>query len=160
VALRAEITVAAVIEHERRFLLVEEMIAGRLVFTQPGGHVEAGESVHDAVVREVLEETAWDFTPLYLLGSYLWTQSASGRVILRVVFAGSVAGHHRGRALDRGIVATHWLTHHQILGHADRLRSPLVLRCVDDYLQGRRLPLESLTTLDGEPAAPDRAANA
>jgi ADP-ribose pyrophosphatase YjhB (NUDIX family) len=148
-----ELTVAAVVERDGRFLLVEETIAGRLVFTQPGGHVEDGESPHDAVIREVLEETAWDFAPQSLLASYQSIRPATGRTIRRIAFIGSVTHHHPGRALDRGIVAVHWMTRGEIVARLDRLRSPLVLRCVDDYLQQRAQPLDCRVQLGAEPSA-------
>jgi len=147
-----EITVAAIVERDRRYLLVEESISGRLVFNQPAGHVEQGETVLEAVIRETLEETAWDFVPAALLGAYLWTNPSSGRTTLRFAFIGGVTQHHPDRSLDRGIVAAHWLTREQLLGREERLRSPLVLRCVDDYLTGRRLPLDSVASLDIEAA--------
>jgi 8-oxo-dGTP pyrophosphatase MutT (NUDIX family) len=151
-SLAPEITVAAVVERERRFLLVEERIAGALVLNQPAGHVEHGETLLEAVIRETLEETAFDFTPAALIGAYLWTNPANGRTTLRFAFSGRVSRHHAGRALDQGIVGTHWLGREQMLARESRLRSPLVLRCLDDYLAGRRLPLDSVACLDLETA--------
>lgn len=144
---KPDITVAAVAERDGRFLCVEELIRGRRVFNQPAGHVEHGEGLIEAVVRETWEETAWRFEPRALLGVYTWRTSAGRRSTLRFAFAGDVHGHEPGRALDRPVLAAHWLTREQLLEPARALRTGLVLRCIDDYLGGRRLPLEALATL-------------
>lgn len=157
---RPAVTVAAIVERDGRFLLVEERIGGRLLLNQPAGHVEAGESLLEAVVRETHEESAWHFAPTHLLGIYLWRNARNGRTTLRIAFCGEVSGHDPRARLDRGIVGTQWLTR-QALGQAPaRLRSPLVLRCIDDYVAGRRLPLDSLAHLDLDPAARIQAAKA
>ncbi|HEY6483620.1 MAG TPA: NUDIX hydrolase [Steroidobacteraceae bacterium] len=143
-----EITVAAVAEQDGRFLVVEERINRRLVFNQPAGHVERDESLLQAIIREVREETAWRFIPRALVGVYLWCNPASGQSTMRFAFAGSVDDHDAAQPLDRGIVGTHWLTRAQLLTRRPRLRSPLVLRCVEDYLQGHSQPLESVADLD------------
>ncbi len=139
---KPDVTVAAVIERDGRFLLVEERIRGKLVFNQPAGHLEDGESLVDAVVRETLEETAWRFAPQSLLGLYLW-RSPRGRTTLRLAFTGPVSDFDAGRALDPPVIATHWLSPEEIRARSARLRTELVTRCVDDYLSGRRLPLEA-----------------
>jgi len=139
--------VAAIAERDGRFLLVEERINHRLVFNQPAGHVEANETLLEAVVREAREETAWRFVPRALLGAYRWRNRAF-REILRFAFIGEVADHDEMQRLDRGIVRTHWLTRDELSEREPRLRSPLVLRCVDDYLAGRRLPLEPVGYFD------------
>ena len=143
-----DVTVAAVTETAGRFLVVEERINHRLVFNQPAGHVERGETLFAAVVREVREETAWRFEPQALLGVYLWRNPANGRRTLRFAFTGAVADHDAGQKLDHGIVGTHWLSPLELEARATRLRSPLVLRCVHDYLAGQRLALEPLAGLD------------
>jgi len=143
-----DITVAAVTETAGRFLVVEERINHRLVLNQPAGHVEHGETLYAAVVREVREETAWRFEPRALLGVYLWRNPASGRGTLRFAFTGAVADHDAGQRLDRGIIGTHWLSAPELEQRAARLRSPLVLRCVRDYLAGQRLALELYAGLD------------
>jgi 8-oxo-dGTP pyrophosphatase MutT (NUDIX family) len=142
---KPDVTVAAVIERSGRFLLVEERIRGRLVLNQPAGHLEDGEALVDAVVRETLEETAWEFTPESLLGIYQW-RSSRGHTTLRFAFTGSVQGYDARRPLDPPIVTTHWFAREEIAQRAARLRTPLVLRCIEDYLAGRRLPLDALTT--------------
>jgi len=143
-----DVTVAAVAEDTGRFLLVEERINRRLVFNQPAGHVEHGETLLEAVVRETREETAWRFEPRSLIGVYLWRNPASGRRILRFAFAGAVCEHDPAQRLDRGIVRTHWLSRGELEERQARLRSPLVLRCVNDYLTGEQRALESVARLD------------
>lgn len=143
-----DVTVAAIAERHGRFLLVEERIARRLVFNQPAGHVEANETLLEAVIREAREETAWRFVPSALLGAYRWRRERSGRETLRFAFIGDVADHDGGQRLDRGIVRTHWLTREELLAREGALRSPLVLRCIDDYLRGQRQPLEPAASLD------------
>ena len=148
-----EVTVAAVTESGGRFLVVEERVRRALVLNQPAGHVERGETLLAAVVREVREETAWQFTPIAVLGAYRWRNPATGRSILRFAFTGKVAEHDAGRKLDHGIVGTHWLSRAELERRRARLRSPLVLRCVHDYLAGRRLALEGVAQLDLATAA-------
>jgi NADH pyrophosphatase NudC (nudix superfamily) len=143
-----DVTVAALAERQGRFLLVEERIARRLVFNQPAGHVERGETLLEAVARETREETAWRFTSEAFLGAYLWRHPGTGRASLRFAFVGSVSDHDAQQPLDHGILRTHWLTREQILKFGPRMRSPLVLRCIDDYLAGRRSPLAGVGHLD------------
>lgn len=145
---KPEITVAAIAEDDGRFLVVEERINQRLVFNQPAGHVEHGESLLMAVVREVREETAWRFEPQSVIGVYLWQSPDSGVTTMRFAFSGSVDDHRAGQALDNGIVATHWLSRDELQDRERRLRSPLVMRCIDDYLEGKRLPIEAIGHLD------------
>ncbi len=146
-----EITVAAVAQAHGRFLLVEERVAGHLVLNQPAGHLEPGETLLEAVVREVREETAWGFTASALLGVYLWRHPHTGRQFKRFAFTGEVADH-REQPLDAGIVATHWLHPADVRARGVQLRSPLVLRCIDDYLAGARSPLAAVARLDLESA--------
>jgi 8-oxo-dGTP pyrophosphatase MutT (NUDIX family) len=143
-----DITVAALAERQGRFLLVEERIARRLVFNQPAGHVERDETLLQAVARETREETAWRFTSEAFLGAYLWRHPGTGRASLRFAFIGSVTDHDATQPLDHGILRTHWLTREQLLEREARLRSPLVLRCIDDYLAGQRHPLLGVGHLD------------
>ena len=145
---KPDVTVAAVAEDDGRFLVVEERINHQLVLNQPAGHVEHGETLLEAVVREAREETAWRFEPRALLGAYLWRNPASGRSTLRFAFTGTVSDHKPEQPLDKPIVTTHWLTREQLMEREPRLRSPLVLRCVDDYLNGIRQSLESVASLD------------
>jgi 8-oxo-dGTP pyrophosphatase MutT (NUDIX family) len=143
-----EITVAAVTEADGRFLVVEERIERRLVINQPAGHVEAGETLVEAIVREVREETAWLFAPQGLLGVYLWRHPGTGRTTKRFAFVGGVTDHRGDQRLDDGIVGTHWLTHSQLKKREPQLRSPLVLRCVEDYLAGCRQSLSVAAHLE------------
>jgi 8-oxo-dGTP pyrophosphatase MutT (NUDIX family) len=147
---KPELTVAAVIEQQGRFLIVEERVAHRLVFNQPAGHVEEGEDLLQAVVRETLEETAWQFQPQAIVGIYLWKNPANQKSFLRVAYSGTAGNNDPRRPLDPAILRVHWLTRDQLLGRQASLRSPMVLRCVDDYLAGARLPLELLTHLPVE----------
>jgi 8-oxo-dGTP pyrophosphatase MutT (NUDIX family) len=140
---KPDVTVAAVIERDALFLLVEERIRGRLVFNQPAGHLEDGESLLQAVVRETLEETAWVFAPQALLGTYLW-RSPRGHTTLRFAFSGTVSDFDPNRTLDPPVIATHWLSHQELMARAASLRSPLVARCIEDYQRGVRLPLAAL----------------
>jgi 8-oxo-dGTP pyrophosphatase MutT (NUDIX family) len=142
-----EITVAAVTETDGRFLLVEERIERRIVLNQPAGHVEPGETLLEALVREVREETAWGFTASDLLGVYLWRHPGTGRTTQRFAFTGSVSDR-TDQPLDEGILGTRWLTRAELKARESQLRSPLVLRCVEDYLGGRRQPLAAVAHLD------------
>jgi 8-oxo-dGTP pyrophosphatase MutT (NUDIX family) len=154
---KPEVTVAAVVSHDRKFLLVEELIDGRLVLNQPAGHLEAAETLLAAVVRETREETAWRFSPEALVGAYRWHGTREGRSFLRFAFSGDVDDHRPEQPLDQGIVRAVWLSREEMLAQRERLRSPLVMRCVEDYLLGNRRPLVSVAHLDltSAPHAPD-----
>ncbi|MFT4241881.1 MAG: NUDIX hydrolase [Acidovorax sp.] len=147
---KPNVTVAAVIEREGRFLLVEEDTADGLRLNHPAGHLDPGESPVQACVREVLEETAHDFTPTALVGVYLnrFTRTRTGDDItyLRFTFTGTAGAHHAWRQLDDGIVRTVWMTLDEIRASAARLRSPVVLQSIGDYLAGRRFPLDLVHT--------------
>ncbi|MFN3860305.1 MAG: NUDIX hydrolase [Roseateles sp.] len=145
---RPSVTVAAVIEHAGRYLLVEEETPEGLMLNNPAGHLEQGESPIDAVVREALEETARHFVPEHFLGVYLARFVRAARLedvtYLRLAFSGSVGDEIAGRALDEGIRRTLWLTPDELAACASRHRSPLVLQCVQDHATGRRLPLQAV----------------
>jgi 8-oxo-dGTP pyrophosphatase MutT (NUDIX family) len=145
------LTVAAVVARVDAFLLVEELIDGRLVLNQPAGHVEPGEDLLAAIVREVAEETARPFTPESVVGVYRWQPADGGLPYLRVAFAGRCGEPVPGQALDTGIVGTTWLDRAALAAAPGRLRSPMVLRAIDDHLAGRHAPLASVAGLD--PAA-------
>ena len=142
---RVSVTVAAVAERDGRFLLVEEETDDGVRLNQPAGHLEPDESLIEAVAREALEETAYQFVPRSLLGVYRWRNAANGISYVRFAFIGEVSGPETGRALDRGILRALWLTPEELRSQAARHRSPLVQRCVQDYLAGRRFPLDLLT---------------
>jgi 8-oxo-dGTP pyrophosphatase MutT (NUDIX family) len=141
---KPNVTVAAVVARDGRFLFVEENTPDGLRINQPAGHLEPGESLAQAAVREALEETAHDFHPTALLGVYLMPTGPlpTDTTYLRVAFIGELGRHHEGRALDPDIIRTVWLTRDEIAGRRSELRSPLVLQCVDDFLAGRRGGLE------------------
>jgi 8-oxo-dGTP pyrophosphatase MutT (NUDIX family) len=147
---RPSVTVAAVIERDGRYLLVEEQTPEGLRLNNPAGHLEPGESPQQGVAREALEETARPFEPKALVGVYLTRVQRPGRsddvTYLRFAFCGSVGEPEPGRALDHGIVRTLWLTPQEIEASRDRHRSPLVWQCVADHLAGRRYPLELVGT--------------
>ncbi len=143
---KPNVTVAAVVARDGRFLLVEEHTPDGLRINQPAGHLEHGESLTQAVMREALEETAYEFRPTALLGVYLMPTGPAEQdtTYLRVAFVGAVGERPLARTLDPDIVRTLWLTRDEIAGQAERLRSPLVLQCVDDFLAGQRGALELL----------------
>ncbi|HUV99582.1 MAG TPA: NUDIX hydrolase [Gallionella sp.] len=145
---KPNVTVAAVIEQEGKFLLVEEETSQGLRYNQPAGHLEAGESLLTAVVRETLEESAYLFVPQHLLGIYRWHSGESDTTYLRFAFTGMIAGHESGRKLDSGIIQTLWLSHEEIRATRARHRSPLILRCIEDYIAGKRYPLDLLVHYD------------
>ena len=132
---------------DHSFLLVEERSNGKVVFNQPAGHLEPGETLTEAVTREVHEETGFSFEPTGLLGFYLWPCEEADTTFLRLAFCGDATAPVETPELDDGIIATHWLDREQILAKQSQLRSPLVLRCIDDYLAGTRYPLSSLNEL-------------
>ena len=135
------VTAAAVIERDGRFLLVEERVDGRLVLNQPAGHLDPGESLPAAAARETFEETGYGFSPSHLVGVY-HSQTDSGTTYVRFTFCGGHTAPTGAVRLDEGIVAVHWLTRAQMLARSGDLRSPMVLRCVDDYLAGARHSLD------------------
>jgi len=145
-------TVAAVIEQDGRYLLVRERSEGRLVYNQPAGHLEDNESLLEAVVRETLEETAWRFQPEAIIGVYLWRKPPAGPTILRVAFTGTCQEHDPHRTLDEDILRALWMSREELIQVSAYLRSPLVLRCIDDYLTGKRYPLELLSDYIADPA--------
>ncbi|HVS26151.1 MAG TPA: NUDIX hydrolase [Burkholderiales bacterium] len=142
---KPNVTVAAVIEEHGRFLLVEEDTDDGKAFNQPAGHLEENESVLEGVVRETLEETAYHFKPEYLLGIYRWHHAGKNITFLRFAFAGRATGFEAQRKLDHGIIRTVWQSVDEIRASQSRHRSPLVLRCVQDYLAGKRYPLDIIT---------------
>jgi len=146
---KPSVTVAAIIEHEGRFLLIEEETSEGVKLNQPAGHLDPYESLEQAVVREALEETAHEFIPRALVGMYMSRYHSKSRnadvTYLRFTFSGSV-GRKFDQPLDDGILRTLWMTRDEIAATAERHRSPIVLQCVDDYLAGKSTPLELLYT--------------
>ncbi|HSV58222.1 MAG TPA: NUDIX hydrolase [Variovorax sp.] len=140
---KPNVTVAAIIERDGRFLLVEEQTPEGLKLNSPAGHLDAGESPIEGCARETLEETAHRFTPSALVGVYM-ARARSGELdvtYMRFAFCGELGKREEGRALDHGIVRTLWMTAEEIRQSRARHRSPLLLQCVDDYLAGARHPL-------------------
>ncbi|MCL2875562.1 MAG: NUDIX hydrolase [Betaproteobacteria bacterium] len=141
---KPNVTVAAVIERDGRFLLVEEETADGLRFNQPAGHLEADESLLQAVAREVMEESAYPFTPEYLVGIYQWPRPQGDATYLRFAFGGQTGKSDPTRTLDDGIIRIVWMTLEELHATRARHRNPLVLQCVEDWLSGRRYGLELL----------------
>ena len=138
---KPNVTVAAVIENEGRFLFVEETTDNGLMFNQPAGHLEPGEDLITAVKREVQEETAWQFEPEAVLAVQLWRKNPEFPSFVRFCFTGRVHSHNPNQQLDDGIITTHWLSHEEIITRNSQLRSPLVLKTLEAYLSGQRYPL-------------------
>lgn len=135
---KPSVTVAAIVEHEGRFLIVEEHTTDGIKLNQPAGHLDPGEAPATGAAREALEESAWEVQPIGLLGIYLsrYTSSRTGEDVtyLRFAFAAKAVKHHTDRALDEGIIRTLWMTPDELRASADQHRSPLVLQCVEDFL--------------------------
>jgi 8-oxo-dGTP pyrophosphatase MutT (NUDIX family) len=138
---KPNVTVAALMEHRGRFLMVEEETSAGLMLNQPAGHLEESESLVDACAREAMEETAHPFVPRALVGVYQWRRPDGEVTYLRFAFAGDSGEQIAGRALDDGIVRAFWMTPDEIERSRARHRSPLVLACVQDWLAGVRMPL-------------------
>lgn len=146
---KPSVTVAAIIERDGRFLLVEEMTSDGVCFNQPAGHLDPEETLLQAVTRETREETAHDFIPTALVGMYMsrYVSARSGEDVtyLRFTFCGELGAEH-DQPLDEGILRTVWMDYAELSSCVARHRSPLVLQCVDDYLAGKRAPLSLITT--------------
>jgi 8-oxo-dGTP pyrophosphatase MutT (NUDIX family) len=139
------VTVAAVIEQQGKLLLVQERVEGRLVLNQPAGHLDPGESLVDACRREVLEETAHRFQPTGLVGIYRWHYAPKDVTFLRFCFLGNLEGVDAARGLDQEIVSLEWLTPAELKKRKAEHRSPLVEKCVEDFLAGRSFSLDVLS---------------
>ncbi|WP_285961882.1 NUDIX hydrolase [Pseudomonas tohonis] len=135
------VTVATLVEDQGRFLMVEEISDGRAVLNQPAGHLEADESLIQAALRETLEETGWEVELTAVTGIYLYTAPSNGVTYQRVCFAARPLHHRPEHELDTGIIGPRWLTRDELLAHREQWRSPLIIRCIDDYLAGERFPL-------------------
>ena len=142
------LTVATVIERDGRYLLVEESPHGEPVYNQPAGHLEGGETLAEGAIREALEETGYRVRPTHLLGIYVWTSPKNGASYYRIAFAGELLEKVEGYAIDKDIDAVHWLTLDELRTRRAMLRSPLVLRCVEDHAAGRRFPLDLVFDAD------------
>jgi 8-oxo-dGTP pyrophosphatase MutT (NUDIX family) len=140
-------TVAVIIEQDGKFLLVEETTDRGNRYNQPAGHLEDGESLIQAVIRETMEEAAYEFTPEHLLGIYHWKHELNDTTYLRFAFIGKVGVHYPLLELDDGIVQAVWMDIDEMRDKANLMRSPQVLTCVEDYLAGKRYPLQVVTHL-------------
>lgn len=141
---KPHVTVAAVIEKNNTFLLVEESTNNGLEFNQPAGHLEPGEDLITAIKREVNEETAWQFKPAYIVAIQLWRKTPNSSSFLRVCFSGSVHSYNPSQPLDDDIITTHWLTYDEIFARKTALRSILVLKSIDAFLAEEHYPLSLL----------------
>jgi 8-oxo-dGTP pyrophosphatase MutT (NUDIX family) len=139
---KPNVTVAAIAERDGHFLLVEEQTEDGIRFNQPAGHLDQGESLVDACRREAMEETAWNFSPTSLVGIYQWPRPVGDITYLRFAFAGEIGQKETGRHHDEGILRAVWMTPEEIQATRQRHRSPLVWQCVEDWLAGRRYPLD------------------
>jgi len=139
---KPNVTVASIIELDRKFLMVEEESPAGPVLNQPAGHLERNESMEDAVIRETMEETGYRFTPEAIIGSYLWHNDDNETTYYRSTYSGSVCNKVVATELDDGIIRALWMTHDEIIENESRLRSPVILESLRDYLAGKRYPLD------------------
>jgi len=144
------VTVASVIERDGQFLLVEENIHGNLVINQPAGHLEEGETLIEAAIRETLEETGWRFLPKGIVGVYRWQSHKGAKTFLRITFWGSCHDFDPDLQLDQGIIRALWMSRDELLAAQINVRSPLVLHAIDDFQRGQRYPLSLLVDLEGK----------
>ncbi len=144
---RPVVTVATIVARDGAFLLVEERTRAGVRLNQPAGHLEAGETLVEAALRETLEETGYRVAPTALVGIYRWQAPETGATFLRFAFTGEIVAHEADRALDVGILRALWLPYDELVARSAMHRSPLVLRCVDDYRAGARRPLDFITEM-------------
>ncbi|WP_350015420.1 NUDIX hydrolase [Rhodanobacter sp. IGA1.0] len=150
---RPHVTVACVVARGERYLMVEEEVAGRLVYNQPAGHLDDHESLAAAALRETLEETGWTVELQHLIGVHQWRSTEHGDAVIRFSFAARAVSHDPDRPLDTDIRRALWLTRDEIAALGECLRSPMILHSIDLWLGGQRLPLEALSHLpEGEPS--------
>ncbi len=142
---RPAATVATIVARDGRFLLVEEKTPTGVRINQPAGHLESGESLAAGAARETLEETGYRVTPTALVGIYRWQAADTRATFIRFAFAADVVAHEKNRTLDDGILRVLWLPYDELVALRARHRSPLVLRCIDDYRSGCRRPLDLVT---------------
>jgi 8-oxo-dGTP pyrophosphatase MutT (NUDIX family) len=136
------VTVATIIERDNRFLMVYEEADGKLVYNQPAGHLDPDETLHQAAIRETLEETGWTVKLTGVVGVNLYTAPSNGITYFRTTFIGEAISHDANRLLDTGIIEAVWLTYEELLERKDQLRSPMTLQIVEEYRAGRRFSLE------------------
>lgn len=144
---RPHVTVACVVTDRDRYLMVEEEVNGRVAYNQPAGHLDDLESLQQAAVRETREETGWTVALTHLIGVHQWRSKEHGDVIVRFSFAARPLSHDPRQPLDAGVRRAIWLTRSEIAALGERLRSPMVLMSIDEWLAGQRLPLSAVTSL-------------
>lgn len=161
---KPSVTVAAIIEQDGRFLLIEEDTRDGMRLNTPSGHIDPGENPLQACTRETLEEAAYDFQPTDLVGIYLnrfiATRTGADTTYIRFAFCGTLGAQHIGRPLDTGVVRTLWMTLEEIRQSQPRHRSPLVLQCIEDYVRGIRYPMSLIQTHESVYAPPQPLNNA
>lgn len=150
---RPHVTVACVVADGDRYLMVEEEVGGRIAYNQPAGHLDDGESLIDAALRETLEETGWTVALQHLIGVHQWRSTEHGDAVVRFSFAARPVSHDPDRPLDTDIRRALWLTRAEIAALGERLRSPMILQSIDLWLAGQRLPLGALSHLPEEGAS-------
>ena len=138
------LTVATVVERDQRFLIIEEHINGHPVLTQPAGHVEANETLIEAAIRETREESGWSVEPVALLGLYSYTTPCKTMTFYRTCFIAKAISYDQHLPLDSGILAVHWLTLEEMKAQQDKMRSPIVIKCIEDYCKGQKFPLQAI----------------
>ncbi len=136
-------TVATIVEKDNKFLLVRERSQGRLVYNQPAGHIESGESIQAAAIRETYEETGWEVTPEAFVGVSIY-HAPNGITYVRNTLSATPIQHNAEAKLDHGIEAAVWLSHEEIIALKTELRSPIVLKVIEDYIAGKTYPLDLL----------------
>jgi 8-oxo-dGTP pyrophosphatase MutT (NUDIX family) len=151
---RPHVTVACVVADRDRYLMVEEEVNGCVAYNQPAGHLDDSESLQQAAVRETREETGWTVALTHLVGVHQWRSTEHGDVIVRFTFAAKPLSHDPEQSLDVGVRRALWLTRREIAALGERLRSPMVLMSIDDWLSGQRLPLSMVASLMPIGAAP------
>ena len=139
---KPNVTVASIVELDGKFLMIEEESPSGPVLNQPAGHLEPNEGMRDAVIRETLEETGYQFTPRSVVGSYLWHNADNETTYFRTTFFGTVEKEPIHISLDDGIIRALWMSHDEIKADQARLRSPIILESIRDYQNGSSYPLD------------------
>lgn len=138
------ITVACIVEKDNKFLMVEETSNGKIVYNQPAGHLEPGETLKEAAIREAFEETGWHIEPTHVLGVSKYASPHNGVIYYRTSFIANAVKHDANTQLDEGIIQAVWLSLEELEAQTDKLRSPLVLKNIKQYLAGERYPLSMI----------------
>ncbi len=144
---KPNITVASIIEQDNKFLMVEEITNTGIKINQPAGHIEVNESIIEGSIRETLEETLYRYSPEFIVGIYKWKDTVNNTTYIRFTFSGKIIRKEKGK-LDINILRSTWLTKSEIILKKDFLRSPIILRSIDDYLDGKRTSLNTISEID------------